>query len=357
MSTASSPRVTVAIPTRNRAEMLRGCLQSVLDQTFTDFEIVVSDNASTDHTAEVVASFKDPRIHYSPLDSNIGLYGNLSRGFRLGTAPYLSILCDDDFMLPRNLERKVESLDQNPEVGMVNSSFQLMMIRPDKTEELRDNVNHVHGSTDQVDPGHVVIRRLLTESYFLNFSGALIRRPLVANEQFDERDGAAADLGVCLRIARQAAIAFLSEPLVVYRLHPDAGSVQDGVWEFETGTYRPTLASITLTKRPKERFLAEYGHEFSDLREVRTATRGYARKAVLYMLKVKSDSALSRSERLRVLWDAARIDASILVKRPAIRYLASTVLGSRGRRLVRRVAKRNRGNEGSPRGPRVAGDR
>src|SRR5918996_2625301 len=261
MSTPSSPRVTVAIPTRNRADMLRGCIQSVLDQTFTDFEVVVSDNASTDNTEEVVGSFQDPRIHYSPLDSNIGLWGNLSRCFRLGTAPYVCILPDDDYMLPLNLERKSESLDRNPEVGMVHSAFQLLMVYPDQTEELRENVDHVHGSVDRIDPGGAVIRSLLTEAYFLNFSGAVIRRSVVADEQFDGDEGAAADLGVCLRIARKAAVAYLAEPLVVYRLHPGAGSVQDGVWEFETGTYGPTLASIAQTKRPKEVFLATYGRE------------------------------------------------------------------------------------------------
>jgi glycosyltransferase involved in cell wall biosynthesis len=352
MSNTSSPRITVAIPTRNRAELLRGCLQSVLDQTFTDFEIVVSDNASTDHTAEVVASFQDPRIHYSPLASNVGLYGNLSRCFRLGTAPYLSILCDDDFMLPRNLERKVESLDRDPEVGMAHSAFQLMMIRPDQTEVLNENVSYMHGSTDSVEPGDVMVRRLLTESYFITFSGGLMRRSLVAEEQFDERDGIAADLGVCLRIARQGSVAFLAEPLVVYRLHPGAGSVLDGVWEFETGTYRPTLASIAQTKRPKERFLAMYGGEMTDLREVRSASRRYALRALLYVLKLKSDASRSRRERFRVLWDAIRIDPSILLRRPALRYLGSTVLGSRRRGLVRHI-KRSRRKQGSPRAPGV----
>jgi hypothetical protein len=290
----------------------------------------------------VVASFQDPRINYSPLDSNIGLWGNLSRGFSLGSAPYLSILCDDDFMLPGNLERKVETLDRNPEVSMVHSAFQLLMVHPDQTEELNENVNHVHGSIDRIDPGDAVIRHLLTESYFLNFSGAAIRRSLVGDERFDAREGAAADLGVCLRIARKGAIAFLAEPLVVYRLHPGAGSVQDGVWEFETGAYQPTLASIAETKRPKKVFLATYGREMTDLREVKSASRRYALKALLYVLKLKSDPTRSRRERFGVLWDAVRIDASILLKRPAIRYLASTVLGSRGLKLARHVARRDR---------------
>jgi glycosyltransferase involved in cell wall biosynthesis len=349
MSTLSSPRITVAIPTRNRPDLLRGCLQSVLDQTFTDFEIVVSDNASTDDTAEVVAAFGDPRIHYSPLDSNIGLYGNLSRCLSLGTTPYVSILCDDDYMLPRNLECKIDQLERRAEVGMVHSGFHLMMVHPDQTEELRENVNHVHGSTDQVDSGHAVVRRMLTESYFLNFSGALIRRELVVDDQFDERDGAAADLGLCLRIAHKAAVAFLAEPLVVYRLHPGAVGVQDGLWEFETGAYRPTFTSVALTKLPKQRFLARYGEEIADRRETQKASREYALKAILYVLKLRSDPDRSRREGLRVLREAAAIDRSVLLQAPAIRYFATTLVGPRGRGLARRARKK----QGSPRSSSV----
>lgn len=112
--TRQQPAVTVCIPTYNRRELLSRSLQSVLDQSLEDAEIIISDNASTDDTEEYVRSIGDPRVRYSRLPSNIGLFGNLSRCLSLGTGRYRVMLPDDDSMLPGNLEAKVRFLDANP---------------------------------------------------------------------------------------------------------------------------------------------------------------------------------------------------------------------------------------------------
>ena len=121
----TSPLVTVAIPTRNRSDMLCRCLESVLAQTLSELEIYVSDNASTDDTKSVVESFGDARIHYLRLDDNIGLWGNLSRCLDLGEAPFITVLAADDMMLRENLERMIHFLQQHPRVGMVHYAFQV----------------------------------------------------------------------------------------------------------------------------------------------------------------------------------------------------------------------------------------
>jgi glycosyltransferase involved in cell wall biosynthesis len=100
----------VTIPTYNRAHLLREAIRSVLSQSVTDLEFVVSDNASTDDTAAAVASFDDSRIHYVRNDTNLGHLVNMSRGFQLGTAPFVTILPDDDIMLPESLKRKVREV-------------------------------------------------------------------------------------------------------------------------------------------------------------------------------------------------------------------------------------------------------
>ena len=123
---ADNPAVTVCIPTYERPEMLRRSLQSVLWQSWRDVEVIVSDNASDDRVAEVVASFQDPRVVHDRLPENIGLFGNLSRCLRLGSGRYRVMLPDDDLMLPGNLESKVRFLDAHPEVGLVHSAFRFL---------------------------------------------------------------------------------------------------------------------------------------------------------------------------------------------------------------------------------------
>lgn len=112
-----SPRVTIAIPTYNRADFLAESLSSALAQTFTDFEVVIADNASTDHTADVVASFTDPRIHYHRHPSNIGQTANWQFTFNQAQGEFVAPLADDDLYLPDHLATAIEVLEQYPEVA------------------------------------------------------------------------------------------------------------------------------------------------------------------------------------------------------------------------------------------------
>jgi glycosyltransferase involved in cell wall biosynthesis len=107
-------RVTVAIPTRNRADFLREAIQSVLDQTWQDFEILVSDNASTDDTSEVVAGFKDPRIRYYRHSQNIGMTANFRSAVEMVHTEFVATLPDDDLFLPSHLQNAIEALDAFP---------------------------------------------------------------------------------------------------------------------------------------------------------------------------------------------------------------------------------------------------
>ena len=89
-------KVTVAIPTYNRAHYLPEAIESVLAQTFQDFELLILDNASTDNTPELVKSFKDERIRYVRNQTNIGMFGNCNKALELARGEYVIIFHDDD---------------------------------------------------------------------------------------------------------------------------------------------------------------------------------------------------------------------------------------------------------------------
>ena len=110
-----SPKVTVCIPTFNRAGYLREAIQSVLNQTFTDFELLVSDNASSDNSAEVVASFTDPRVRYHRHVENIGMGANFRACTELAQTEWIAFLSDDDLFQPDHLERAFGALSTYPQ--------------------------------------------------------------------------------------------------------------------------------------------------------------------------------------------------------------------------------------------------
>lgn len=114
------PKISVCIPVYNGARHLADTVRSVLNQSCEDFELVVSDNASTDATPDVVAGFADKRILYERNHTNLGPVGNFNRCLELARGTYTKILCADDLIYPDCLARQATVLDQD--VGQ-NLSF------------------------------------------------------------------------------------------------------------------------------------------------------------------------------------------------------------------------------------------
>lgn len=109
------PIVSVIIPTYNRASVLYYALRSVLNQTLSDFEIFVVDDASTDATASLIANFGDPRIHYIRFDTNQKAAAARNAGMQRARGKYIAFLDSDDEWLPAKLEKQVATLDALPD--------------------------------------------------------------------------------------------------------------------------------------------------------------------------------------------------------------------------------------------------
>jgi glycosyltransferase involved in cell wall biosynthesis len=111
-----TPRVTVGIPVYNGEKYLAEAIESVLAQTFTDFELVISDNASTDATAAIALEYaaRDPRVRYSRNRENIGSARNFGRVFELATGEFFKWMASDDLISPGFLENCVVALDREP---------------------------------------------------------------------------------------------------------------------------------------------------------------------------------------------------------------------------------------------------
>ncbi len=147
----SSPRVTVLIVTYNRAEFLKEAIQSVLDQTYLGWELLIADDGSTDETGKVVQEFaaRDARIRYIK-SSHFGRIAKISNfGFRYAQGEYVAILDDDDEWLdPNKLKKQLEFLDKNPDYVACGGGFVLVNIKgeeigrlfkPEKDEAIRLN--------------------------------------------------------------------------------------------------------------------------------------------------------------------------------------------------------------------------
>lgn len=157
------PLVSVIIPAYNNAEFLGETIQSVLQQTYPNFEIMLVNDASPDHVNEVVQQFADPRLRYIVHEKNRGLSAARNTGIRASKGDIIALLDGDDLFHPEKLRLHVEFLAQHPTVGVTyNARFELNhsvntireLWRPPTTVTLADLV-----CTFPFSPSDMVLRR------------------------------------------------------------------------------------------------------------------------------------------------------------------------------------------------------
>ena len=124
MSTGT-PALTIGMPVFNGARFIRQAIESLLAQTFTDFELLISDNASTDATPEICAEYaaRDPRVRYVRQDRNLGLFPNTEFVMRAARGRYFMLVGDDDVYQPEYVSRLIAELERRPEIGLCYSDF------------------------------------------------------------------------------------------------------------------------------------------------------------------------------------------------------------------------------------------
>ena len=118
-TTRKPPTVSVLVKAYNHAPYIRQTIESILNQSWQDFEIVVTDDASTDGTLEILRGFTDPRIRLLAFTRNQGISGAMNATISRARGRYLAILNSDDWALPGRLRRQVEFLNRNPAVSLV----------------------------------------------------------------------------------------------------------------------------------------------------------------------------------------------------------------------------------------------
>jgi glycosyltransferase involved in cell wall biosynthesis len=121
-----NPTFSVYIPAYNRARYLGQAIESVLNQTFEDFELIIIDDCSTDNTKEVVHGYKDKRIRYYYNEKNLGCVASHNKGLTLARGRYIHPLDSDDLLFPANLEEKEHLFSRNPNTGLVYSDANII---------------------------------------------------------------------------------------------------------------------------------------------------------------------------------------------------------------------------------------
>lgn len=251
-----APALSVFMPVYNAGEYLRPAIESVLSQTFSDFEFLIVDDGSTDHSVDIIQSYDDPRIRLIRQE-NQGCYPARNRAIAEACGEFLANMDADDISLPERFAKQVAYLRENPEVVLVGThvlgcdvedTFRLTQpydLEFDKASAIPFAVTK--GCTQETSPftcGTVMFRRNLVESM----------------GPYDDRLCFSSDVEFVARAAQYGVIACLPEYLYVFRIRPSAISGGGALIQREIRE---------ILKRLAERFESGQPREFTDRELVR----------------------------------------------------------------------------------------
>jgi hypothetical protein len=214
MEPPRQPRVSVCIPTYNRARYLGEAIESALAQTFTDFELVVVDNCSADETPEVAAAYaaRDARVRYVRNERNLGLVGNFLRCVEVARGDYVALLHDDDVYLPDMLAATAGALAAHPAAAFAYGA----------AEEMDDEGGVVGLRRWRI--GDAVLEPPVAFAQLLAFNsvpppGILVRATAYAAVGgYDPAMAPAVDWDLWLRMARRFPVVYIDRVLARYRI-------------------------------------------------------------------------------------------------------------------------------------------
>lgn len=216
--TQINPKVSVVICTYNRAQYLPQTIESVLAQSFQDFELIIIDDASTDNTQTVVEKYNsDSRIRYIKNNTNLGLGKNRVESTKNVRGEYIAIIDSDDYWVDVNkISKQVDFLDKNKKVGVVGTFGKII-----------DDKNNIVGKLEYKTNNLDIRKHMLSHHQFLHSSVLFKKEAFTKAGGYDATLSPAEDFDLILKIGTEYELANLPENTTYYRVHSENSSSND----------------------------------------------------------------------------------------------------------------------------------
>ena len=207
------PKVSIILPTYNRAHLLGRAMQSVINQTYQDFELIVVDDGSKDDTKDLALRFVSKKIKYIRNRENMGVSAARNIGIKLALGEYISFQDSDDVWVPDKLEKQIRFLETaQPEVGIVHAGRYIF-----------DNNKKIYWPPDRLHPKEGDVFGRLIRTNFMSAPISLNKKECFSKAGlFNENLRALEDWELFIRFSRYFHFGYINEPLMEVYKQPDS---------------------------------------------------------------------------------------------------------------------------------------
>lgn len=224
------PKISIVLPVYNGEKHLRESLDSVLEQSYRDFEVIAWDDGSRDHSREIIGSYRDPRITVYENTHNSGLFSTLNSAIRKAEGPFIRLWAQDDIMKPYCLEREIAYFEPLTDCALAYSAYdviddggrvikkraeltEVFVVPPDVASEIMFYYGDITGNI-----ANITIRRSVLEE------AGLFREDMLVSGDFE----------FLVRLAASHSFCEIHQPLIYLRSHAGQFSHQKGVFNLHT---------------------------------------------------------------------------------------------------------------------------
>lgn len=200
----SDPMISVVMPVYNGEKYLKEAIDSILNQTFTDFEFLIINDGSTDETEEIILSYDDSRIRYVKNETNLQIVKTLNKGIELARGKYIARMDADDISLPNRLEKQVQFLEDNPDIDICGTWVQTFGLREE---------------TWKYPQSHEEIKTALLFNSALVHPSVMIKKKFFDHFYYEEQYNTAEDYALWTKSIVTQKFSNISLSLLKYHLH------------------------------------------------------------------------------------------------------------------------------------------
>jgi len=248
------PTLSIGLPVYNGEDFIAQALDSIQNQTFQDFEIIISDNASTDRTAEICKQYanKDSRISYSRSDKNLGAAWNYNRAFELATGKYFKWASHDDLCDPSYFNKCIDILEQDSSIVLCYANT--TVINP-AGELTSDYTEDLHLQSPKISERYRKFHQRFFEKYKCNAIFGIVRRDVLQETELIGHYEAS-DIVLLAELSLRGKVYEIPEHLFFRRDHPKMSGRANPTTESIAAWFDPTNTKKLIT--PMNRLLLEH---------------------------------------------------------------------------------------------------